>query len=184
MTNNQNLNPRSLNSNLRTPLNSSGSSLGARPWGANQTTTRPINKPKSALERIDINKIGKGYLMTEGSYTRSFGLNKDTGLKGQLARVRKAGIKTTTKNLSRKNIEQMHDLLADAISGNAVTSNTYISRRDKTEIMKKSRELAKKPGSKFSFEDRDDLIKIVDEMRRQHRENLLNNDFDDNRNDS
>ncbi|MDD3711166.1 MAG: hypothetical protein PHP37_01005 [Patescibacteria group bacterium] len=143
------------------------------------SVARPTPKPKGALEKIDIDKIGKGYLMTEGSYGRSFGIGKGAGLKGQLSTVRKAGIKTTTKNLSKKNIEQMHDLLAEAISKNAVSSNTYISRRDRASIMKKSRELAKTPDSGFSFEDRQDLLTIVDEMRQQHREKLLKNNFDD-----
>lgn len=135
--------------------------------------TRPIARPKGALEKIDINKIGKGYLMTEGVYGRSFGIGKGVGLKGQLSAVRRAGIKDTTKNLSKKNIEQMHDLLAEAISKNAVSSSTYISRHDRINIMKKSRELAKTPNSGFSFEDRQDLLTIVDEMRRQHREKIL-----------
>lgn len=162
-----------VNQNLNLNISSSPAPRSNTPG----PTARPITKPRGALEKIDIDKIGKGYLMTEGVYGRSFGIGKGVGLKGQLSTVRKAGIKDTTKNLSKKNIEQMHDLLAEAISKNAVSSSTYISRQDRTDIMKKSRELAKTPDSGFSFEDRQDLLKIVDEMRRQHREKLLGNRF-------
>lgn len=162
-----------INQNLNLNISSSPAPRSNNP----RPTARPIAKPKGALEKIDIDKIGKGRLMTEGVYGRSFGIGKGVGLKGQLSAVRKAGIKDTTKNLSKKNIEQMHDFLAGAISKNAVSSSTYISRHDRAEIMKKSRELAKTPGSGFTFEDRQDLLTIVDELRQQHREKLRENQF-------
>ncbi len=138
------------------------------------------DRSKSALEQIDISKIGKGYQMTEGSYGKSMGIGKGVGLKGQLNEVRMAGRHHSTQNLSKKNMEQMHDLLAEAIAKSAVSSSTYISRKDKTEIMRKSRQLAKSPDSKFTFEDRKDLLKIVDSMRNQYRESLIKkkDDFD------
>ena len=170
------LSPNLNTNNLRIPPGRTSNTLGP--------ATRGLGPRKGALERIDIDKIGKGYLMTEGSYNKSFGMDRDVGLKGQLSAVRRAGIKTTTKNLSRENIEQMHDLLSSAISKNSVSSNTYISRRDRTDILKKSRDLARTPGSKFSLEDRKDLIKIVDEMRRQSRDKLLNNSLPSNPQDT
>ncbi len=131
------------------------------------------NRSKSALEQIDISKIGRGRLMTEGTYEKSFGLSKGAGLKGQLGQMRMAGKRSTTKNLSRKNLDQIHDFLSGAIKKGSVSSSSYISRRDKADIMTKSRQLAKSPDSNFTLEDRKDLIKIVDSMRKQYRDSIL-----------
>lgn len=168
---NNNLN-RGFNSNslgLSPPSSGLSSRLGPAASLANK---KPLAR-KGALDQIDINKIGKGYLMTDGTYGTSNGIARYNGLKGQLAKVRHDGRRSVTKNLSHKNMEQMHDLLVGPISRSAVASGTYISRRDRIEIMKKSRQLAKQKDSGFTFEDRDDLIKIVGNMRKQYRDSIL-----------
>ena len=164
------------------PLNLPNNNLNIRS-GSNLSNLRPQNdlnrlktpsvSHRGALESIDINKISKGYLMTEGTYGTNSGVKRFNGLKGQLAKVRHEGRRLSTKNLSHKNMEQMHDLIAAPISRSAVSSGTYISRRDRVEIMKKSRQLAKQHDSGFNFEDRKDLMKMVDSMRKQYRDNIL-----------
>lgn len=135
------------------------------------------NKTKGALGQIDIDKIGKGRLMTEGSFAgKSFGLNKYTGLKGQLAQVRRIGKRTSTKNLSKKNTEQMYDLLSKSIQHSSVNSDIYISRRDRMNILQQSRKLTRQSDSDFTFQDRKDLVKIVDNMRKQQRDKILQHD--------
>jgi len=174
--------PGNLGSNLNSfPVNNLSRPLPSGQGMSLSNSRTPLNRlgkdrTKSALDQIDISKIGKGYQMTEGSYNSNLGFKRGTGLKGQLMSAKIAGRKTTTKNLSSQNVEQMHDLLGKAISRSAVSSSTYISRRDRVEIMKKSRELAKTPDSKFTFEDRKDLMKIVDNMRKQYRDSLTNSD--------
>jgi hypothetical protein len=178
--------PSNLNSfpanNLSRPvgLGASGSG-GIGLAGNNSLSKNPPSRlgrdrSKSALEQIDISKISKGRLMTEGTYEKSFGMNKGVGLKGQLNEARMAGRRHSTKNLSRENMEQMHDLLAEAIKKSSVSSGSYISRQNRVDIMRKSRQLAKSPNSKFTFEDRKDLMKIVDSMRQQYKESLFKKD--------
>lgn len=170
-------------SNLGTSLNNFSSNnlrssfQASRPGASLSSSRTPLNhsgrdRTKSALEKIDISKIGKGYQMTEGSYHHSIGLERNTGLKGQLMSIKMAGKRNSTRNLSTHNIEQIHDLLAGAISKSAVSSKTYISREDRMEILRKSRQLTKTPGSKFTLEDRKDLVKIMDTMRKQYRDSL------------
>lgn len=170
--------PGNLGPNLNSfPVNNLSRPVPSGQGASFSNSRAPLNRlgkdrTKGALENIDISKIGKGYQMTEGSYGASIGFKRGTGLKGQLSSARMAGRRGVTKNLSSQNIEQMHDLLGKAISRSAVSSSTYISRRDRVEIMKKSRELAKASDSKFTFEDRKDLMKIVDNMRKQYRDSL------------
>lgn len=135
---------------------------------------------KSVFGKLDINKIGQGRLLTEGSYDRAIGLKKDIGLKGQLMSMRRAGRRSTTKNLSLENVKQIHDLIADPIKNNALSSSSYISRGDRLKIMKESRRMVKDENTKFTRADRQDLLKIVDTLRRQYKENLLNRDRDNN----
>ncbi len=179
------------NNNLNTGFNSrpipanlgslrSSNSLPGRTITPGSPLNRKTSPRKSVLDQVDISKVGKGYLMTEGTYGTNSGVKRFNGLKGQLAKVRHEGRRSVTKNLSHKNMEQMHDLLAGPISRSAVSSGTYISRRDRIEIMKKSRELAKQADSGFTREDRKDLLKIVDSMRKQYRDSLFNNEDDSN----
>lgn len=169
---NNNLN-RSSNLGMgRLALSNNGSSSRPGPPASLGSKRTPSSR-RGALDQIDIGKIGKGYMMTEGSYGTNSGVNRYSGLKGQLAKVRNEGRRSVTKNLSAKNLEQMHDLLSGPISRNAVSSSTYISRRDQIEIMRKSRQLAKQKDSGFSYEDRDDLLKLVGNMRKQHRDSLF-----------
>lgn len=170
------------------PLNLPISNLNIRSSSNNLSNLRPQNdltrlktpivSHRGTLDNIDISKIGKGYLMTEGTYGTNFGVKRFNGLKGQLAKVRYEGRRLSTKNLSCKNLEQIHDLIASPISRNAVSSSTYISRRDKIEIMRKSRQLAKQHDSGFTFEDRKDLMKMVNSMSRQYRDSILKRDND------
>jgi len=158
----------------------SGPSLGglgrslSRPPLNNTLATRTANRqPKGAFDSLDINKIGKGYLMTEGSYHRQFGVKKYSGLKGQLMKLKKAGKFTTTKNLSTENIKQMHDMIADRIKKKRVGSQVYISRQDKMAIMKESKKLVRTKDSHFTWQDRKDLKKTVETIQKQYKDRIL-----------
>jgi hypothetical protein len=165
------------NNNLNIRSNSNLSNL--RPQNGLSRLKTPAVSHRGVMENIDINKISKGYLMTEGTYGTNTGVKRFNGLKGQLAKVRHEGRRLSTKNISQKNLEQMHDLIAAPISRSAVSSGTYISRRDRVSIMNKSRQLAKQRDSGFTFEDRRDLMKMVDSMRRQYRDSILKSDDKD-----
>ncbi|MBU4374892.1 hypothetical protein KKH38_00070 [Patescibacteria group bacterium] len=135
------------------------------------------NKPKSAFESLDIDRIGQGRLMTEGSYSKQLGLKKHSGLKGQLMKMKWAGRRGVTKNLSTGNIKQIHGLIADRIKNKTLGSNTIISRRDKLAIMKEARKLvrsgARSEGSKFTWQDRKDLKRTVDVLQKQYKDKIF-----------
>ena len=57
----------------------------------------------SVFENIDIDQIGQGRLLTEGSYYNHLGAKKNLGLKGQLGRLKRSGRFSSTKNLSMNN---------------------------------------------------------------------------------
>jgi len=125
------------------------------------------NKPRNVFDKIDMSKIGSGHRFTEGSWKRGIlsGVKKEAGLKGQLKNLQVAGRRGATKNLSTKNLKQIHGLIADRIKGKVASSGTYLSRRDKIAIMKESRKLVKTKGSGFTWEDRKDLKRVVNTMR-------------------
>lgn len=134
------------------------------------------DRAKTAFEKIDIGKIGKGYLLVEGAYEKQFGREKYSGLKGQLMSMRKAGKRSVTKNLSKENVKQMYDLISGRLKNKAIGSANYISREDRLEIMKEARKLTVTEGSGFTRQDRKDLLKTVDALREQSRNRVLNRD--------
>ena len=161
------------------PLNNFGGKL--RPINNNFRGVRSISsQPRNAFNGLDINRIGKGHLMVEGSYNKQFGVEKYSGLKGQLMKLKTTGRRTVTKNLSLGNIEQMHDLIAGRLKKKVIGSQNYLNRRDKMAIMKESRKLVKTEGSNFTWQDREDLKKIVETARQQYKDKILHRDQTDN----
>lgn len=157
------------------PINNLGGGMGGiRPSANNlRGIGSPRSAPKSAFDKLDIDRIGKGRLMIEGSYHKQLGGQKFSGLKGQLSKLKMSGKRTVTKNLSTENIKQMHDLIADRLKKKVVGSQIYISKRDKMAIMKESRQLVKTKDSHFTWADRKDLKKTVDTMQKQYRDKVL-----------
>jgi len=154
------------------PINNMPSSI--RPINNNLRGIGSLNnKPKSAFESLDIDRIGQGRLMTEGSYSKQLGLKKHSGLKGQLMKMKWAGRHGVTKNLSTDNIKQIHGLIADRIKNKIAGSNTIISRRDKIAIMGEARKLVRAKDSKFTWEDRKDLKKTVDTLQKQYKDKIF-----------
>lgn len=131
---------------------------------------------------LDLSKIGQGRRMREGTYGTASGAARYSGLRGQLKKMQMTGRHGAVENLSNKNIEQIHDILDARIKKHPSGSGTYLSRRDKLEIMKESRDLARTHGSGFTMEDRKDLEKIVDTMREEyHEQRTHHNDVADTR---
>lgn len=142
--------------------------------GVKLTNNLASSRTKDAFGHLDVERIGKGYLMTEGSYQKRFGEDKYAGLKGQLMGLRAAGKHSTTKNLSQENVKQMHDLIAEHLGKKSVSSQNFISRQDKLAILKESRKLVKTEGSHFTWDDREDLEKTVNTLQKQYRDQILN----------
>lgn len=145
---------------------------GSKPPGT-AGGVRLTNNTRSAFDGLDVNEINKGRLLVEGSYSKELGTKRYSGLKGQLMKLKIAGKHTVTKNLSMGNIKQIHDLISDRLKNKLVGSQTSISRRDRLEILKESRKLVKTSGSKFTWEDRKDLEKVVNNMRQQYKDRLF-----------
>ncbi|MDD2681186.1 MAG: hypothetical protein PHE20_03800 [Patescibacteria group bacterium] len=143
------------------------------PINNNHGSSIKVTPKKGAFDNIDIDEIGQGRLMTEGSYDSRFGKNKYMGLKGQLMKAKHEGRHSTTKNLSMSNIKQIHDVIAKHLKKQAVNSKTYISRGDRLAIMKESRAMVRSKDSNFTSQDRQDLIKIVDSLQKQYKDKIL-----------
>ncbi len=155
------------------PTNNPGPSfrpLNLTPMGGGELMR---NKPKSAFDRLDAGKIGKGRLMIDGSYHKRFGEKSHYGLKGQLAGMAYAGRHGITKNLSPQNLEKIYDLIAGRLKKKMAYSATSFSRKDKMGILTESRKLVKQAGSNFTYEDRKDLIKIVNTLQQQFKDRTL-----------
>lgn len=154
------------------PLNNLGPAPS--PGVAHPGVTRPVsNTTRSAFDNIDVEEIGKGRLLVEGAYHKELGTKRYSGLKGQLMKFKIAGKHTVTKNLSMGNVKQIHGLIADRLKNKLVGSQTSISRQDRLAILKESRKLVKTAGSKFTWEDRKDLEKVVNNMRQQYKDRLF-----------
>ncbi len=178
LSKNQGFSGGTMSSNISGPYPRSGQSrpsLKSSTGYSLPSAPRPITRG-SVFENIDIDQIGQGRMLTEGSYHNQFGAKKNLGLKGQLGKLKRAGKFSSTKNLSAGNVKQIHDLIADRMKGKAVSSRTIISRQDRLAILKESRKLVKTEGSKFTYQDRDDLKKIVDSLRKQYRDKALGRD--------
>jgi hypothetical protein len=146
---------------------------GSRPTSNNLNAHIKPTPKRGAFDNMDVDKIGQGRLMTEGSYDKRFGNNKYMGLKGQLMKAKHEGRHATTKNLSMSNIEQIHDVIAKHLKKQAINSKTYINRGDKLAIMKESRKLVKAKDSNFTSQDRQDLKKIVNSLQQQYKNKII-----------
>jgi len=171
---------RSLN-NLGGGLPASGGFGGGVPL-AGRGNVRLTNSPASsrtedAFSHLDVERIGKGSLMVEGSYQKQFGEDKYSGLKGQLMGLRSAGKRSITKNLSKENVKQMHDLIAARLGKKSVGSQNFISRQDRLAISKESRKLVKTEGSHFTRADKEDLEKTVATLQKQYKDQILHRDM-------
>lgn len=134
----------------------------------------PLRRPGNAFDHLDIDKIGKGRFITEGSYGPQRGVNRYSGLKGQLMKLKSEGKHSVAENLSKNNIKQIHDLIVDRLSKKSVSSQSYFTKRDKIALMAESRKLVKSKDSDFTWEDRKDLMKIVSSIQKQAKSKIIN----------
>ncbi len=102
------------------------------------------------------------------------------GLKGQLGKLKRTGKRTSTANISKKNEEQMYEMVSKKLKNKTATSKVGISRQDKKKIMHEAYQLTKQKGSKFSKEDMKDLRKVVDKLKNMSDDNILSNTRQDN----
>lgn len=154
-----------------------------RPINSMSGNIRPINTfgntggishgPKRVFDSLDIKKIGQGRLLQEGSYHKTLGAPKYAGLKGQLSKLRREGRFTVTKNISKKNIEQIHDLIADRIRKKTVGTGTLINRFDKIAIMKEAKKMVRTKDSGFTKADRKDLKEVVNVLQQKSKDAVL-----------
>lgn len=149
------LSPRNFrNSNNNTPVSNTRSSL---------------LRKKSVFESIEADKIGEGKYFTKGSY----GNRKNLGLKGQISKLKRAGKNLVTKNLSRKNLDDIYDIISTRLKGHNVGYGVHINRNDKIAMMQKAERLVRTQGSKFSREDKADLERVIDVLKQQGKEAIL-----------
>jgi hypothetical protein len=123
----------------------------------------------SVFNSIDVNKIGEGKYFTEGK----FGHRKNLGIKGQLSRIKRIG-RSVTKNLSKKNLQDMSDIIANRLKKHTRGYGVHVSRRDKISMMQEAEKLVRAKGSNFSREDKKDLESIVDSLKEQSKKTILN----------
>ncbi|MBT4856878.1 hypothetical protein HON52_01690 [Candidatus Uhrbacteria bacterium] len=121
--------------------------------------SKPSTPPKdnSAFSHLNAGSIGTGKNFREGSYSKARG-----GLKGQLNKMRRAGMHSSTANISKKNMEQMHDIVAKRLKNKVAGGK--INYRDKRAMKSEAYKLMKDPNSKFSKEDLKDFKKVVDKL--------------------
>lgn len=126
------------------------------------------NTRNDAFSKIDIKKIGQGKFLTEGK----FGARRNIGLRGQLGLLKKTG-GSATKNISKKNLDDMSRLISDRLKKHSAASGAHISSRDRKVIMREAEKLVKTKGSGFSREDKKDLEKIVKTMEQKGKDAIL-----------
>lgn len=112
-------------------------------------------------------KIGSGLRFASGSYKNQ----KRIGLKGQLADMNYEGRHGVTKNISQKNIEQMHDILAKHLKKGSTSDKAVVSRRQQKVMLMEVEKLVRSDGS-FSREDKKDFKKILSNLRKDSRQSL------------
>ena len=133
------------------------------------STKNTLLRKKSVFESIDANQIGEGKYFTEGK----FGHKKNLGLKGQLSKIKRAG-RLVTKNLSKKNLNDMYGIISNRLKKHTRGYGVHINRKDKIGIMAEAEKLVRTKGAKFSREDKADLEKVVDSLKQQSKNVILN----------
>jgi len=115
--------------------------------------------------------------MREGSYKLGFldeilgatGTNR-FGFKGQLSNLRWQGRRGQMKNVSERNLEQIHDILSPYLKKRPAYSKKAFTIKDRKKILSESWKLMKTPGSNFTRYDRDDLISIMKSLEKKYNE--------------
>ncbi len=115
-------------------------------------TTPPPNN--SAFSKFDPSQIGTGKNFREGSYGKARG-----GLKGQLSRMRRAGVHSSTSNISKRNMTQMHDIMAKRLGGKATGGK--VTSKDIRAMRGEAYKLMKDPNADFTREDYKDFQKVL-----------------------
>ena len=139
-------------------------------------TPREFNRSnfkKSAADDIDIGQIGEGSFYTKGAWSGKHG-NRGWGLQGQLQKYKRSGRRTETKNLSKKNLEDMGRIIEDRLQKHHRGYKVHITRQDKKAIMMEAEQLVRTKGSKFTRVDKKDLQKVVNTLQQKGREAILN----------
>lgn len=127
-----------------------------------------LSKNNTVFDSIDSEKIGEGKYFTEGK----FGHKNNLGLKGQLSKLKRNG-RLATKNLSRKNLGDMYNLIANRLKKHSMGYGVHITRNDKMSIMQEAEKLIRTRGSKFSREDKADLESIVDVLKEKSKNSIF-----------
>jgi hypothetical protein len=127
-----------------------------------------LPKIKSVFDSIDTKQIGEGKYFTEGK----FGHKRNLGLKGQLSKLKRNG-RLVTKNLSKKNLGDMYNLIANRLKKHNMGYGVHINRKDKVGIMQEAEKLVRTKDSKFSREDKADLESIVDVLKEKSKNSIL-----------
>ncbi len=135
-----------------------------------------FSNKKDVFSNINVSKIGTGSHFVTGNFSSS----KARGLKGQLGKLKRLGKYTTTANLSKKNLNQIHDLISDRLKNKAVGSKILINAKDKRKIMHEAYKLTKTKGSGFSKEDMKDLEKIVNALKSNSKDRVVKSNKYDN----
>ena len=135
----------------------------------NNNTPNTLPTKTSVFDSIDASQIGEGKYFTEGK----FGDRKNLGLKGQLSKIKRVG-GLFTKNLSKKNLNDMYSIISNRLKKHSRGYGVNITRNDKMSIMQEAEKLIHTKGAKFSREDKEDLEKIVDSLKQQSKNNILN----------
>ncbi len=142
---------------------------------SNNNSNNSLPAKTSIFGSIKASKIGQGKYFTEGK----FGHKKNAGLKGQLGRIKRSG-RSVAKNLSKKNLNDIFGMVSDLLKKHTMGREACITRKDKKAIMANAEKLIYTKGANFSREDKKDLEKIVDSLRQQSKNNVLNKKCDTN----
>ncbi len=135
----------------------------------NSNIPNTLRAKTSVFDSIDANQIGEGKYFTEGK----FGDRKNLGLKGQLSKIKRTG-GLFTKNLSKKNLSDIYNMISNRLKKHSRGYGVNITRNDKMGIMQEAEKLIHTKNAKFSREDKKDLEKIVDSLKQQSKNNILN----------
>lgn len=126
--------------------------------------SKPLADHHQWSDKIDIKKINAGGLFRAGS----FDSKRNTGLKGQLGKLKRSYRQTDTANLSQGNLEYIYDKIAKAMKANPASSSAGITRLQEKQMMYKAWQDVKK-GTLHS-EDFKDFRAIIKSIRAQYKE--------------
>ncbi|MDP2586815.1 MAG: hypothetical protein Q8P32_03525 [Candidatus Komeilibacteria bacterium] len=129
--------------------------------------------PSKALENFDISEIKQGKYFTEGRYGGKLG-DRKWGLKGQLAAYKRTGRFSETKNLSKKNVDEIYRLISERLKKHQKAQSAIITRKDKIKINAEGLKLRRTAGSGFTKVDQKDLKKIVSTLQQQSQSAVFN----------